>query len=168
MLKKALWKEAAIEIISLYGIFDSTESGRSHHYHNIATMCHESSVILFNEDQGNVSIPHGYGAFVLSGKIQINEETKERYTYISAVAKDSDVKLSSNTVLLVVPPTALALMKLKSPLLETQHDSLGRVLQSLAFSSKEEKMEILSVTSSVVEQSITKLVEKAVENASSE
>ena len=32
----------------------------------------------------------------------------------------------------------------------------------------EEKMEILSVTSSVVEQSITKLVEKAVENASSE
>jgi NhaP-type Na+/H+ or K+/H+ antiporter len=159
ILKKALWKEAAIEIISLYGIFDSTESGRSHHYHNIATMCHESSVILFNEDQGNVSIPHGYGAFVLSGKIQINEETKERYTYISAVAKDSDVKLSSNTVLLVVPPTALAVMKLKSPLLETQHDSLGRVLQSLAFSSKEEKMEILeAVVGSLTLKKVKELI----------
>ena len=38
-----------------------------------------------------------------------------------------------------MPPTALAVMKLKTPLLDLQSDPLGRVLQSLAYSSKEEK-----------------------------
>jgi putative lipoic acid-binding regulatory protein len=45
--------------------------------------------------------------------------------------------------------------------------SLGVVSNLTKQENYEEKMEILSVTSSVVEQSITKLVEKAVENASS-
>ena len=158
--KKALWKEAAIEMISLHGNFGKGESNRSHHYHNITTMCHESSIFLYKEKQEKFKVPHGCGIFVLSGKIIIDEVEKKKYEYVSAVAVDVEAKVFKGTVLLVVPPTALAVMKLKTPLLDLQSDPLGRVLQSLAYSSKEEKMEILeAVIDSLTLKKVKELVD---------
>ena len=61
----------------------------------------------------------------MSGKIIIDEVEKKKYEYVSAVAVDVEAKVFKGTVLLVVPPTALAVMKLKTPLLDLQSDPLG-------------------------------------------
>ena len=162
--KKALWKEAAIEIIGLYGIFEEIESGRSHHYHDITIMCHESSVYIAGsnkeEEDETFEIPRGYGIFVLNGTVRINDSVVEKFNFISAEVDDRKANVYLGTVLLVVPPTALSVMRLTNPLMQHQADPLGQVLQSLAYSSKEGKMEILeAVIDSLTLTKLSQLVE---------
>ena len=108
---KSSWKEAAIEIVGLYGIFDEIESGRSHHYHDITTMCHESSVYIAKsskqEGDGMFVVPRGYGIFVLNGTVRIVDTVIEKFNFISAKVM-TGATVYQDTVLLVVPPTVIS------------------------------------------------------------
>ena len=145
--RKALWKEAAIEIIGLYGIFDEIESGRSHHYHDITTMCHESSVYIAGsskqEGDDMFEIPRGYGIFVLNGTVRINDTVIEKFNFISAEVDDRTGHCVSGHCVAGCTAHCVISYASANPLMQHQADPIGQVLQSLAYSSKEGKMEIL-------------------------
>ena len=144
--KKALWKEAAIEVIGLYGIFDEAESGRSHHYHDITTMCHESSVYIAKsskqEGDGMFVVPRGCSIFVLNGTVRIVDTVIESSTLFQ-LKWMTGRPLCMGHCVAGCTSTALSVMHLANPLMQHQADPIGQVLQSLAYSSKGGKMEIL-------------------------
>ena len=90
-------------------------------------------------------IPRGYGIFVLNGTIRISDTVIEKFNFISAEVDDRHATVYQDTVLLVVPPTALSVMHLANPLMQHQADPIGQVLQSLAYSSKEGKWRFLKL-----------------------